>query len=217
MSVTLYGFWRSLAAFRVRAALHYKEVPFTEKIIDLVQGDQFSDTYHELNPQHVIPLLEHEGHKITQSLAILEYIDQTWPNRPILPKNAYEQAYLRSISLITIADTHPLVVPRVRGFLNKNYGQDEAGQSAWARHWLNEGSMAIEARLHNEGLCGKFTLGDEISLADFALCSHVIGARLFEADLTLAPKLVEIANACLAVDSIMRAHPLKQPGAPAPK
>jgi maleylpyruvate isomerase len=88
MSVTLYGFWRSLAAFRVRAALHYKEVPFTEKIIDLVQGDQFSETYHELNPQHVIPLLEHEGLKITQSLAILEYIDQTWPNRPILPKNA---------------------------------------------------------------------------------------------------------------------------------
>jgi maleylpyruvate isomerase len=217
MSVTLYGFWRSLAAFRVRAALSYKEIPFTEKIIDLVQGDQFSANYHELNPQHVIPLLDHDGRRLTQSLAILEYIEQTWPQNSILPKDAYEQAYLRSISLFTIADTHPLVVPRVRNFLHKTYGQDEAGQAAWARHWFNEGSIAIEARLNNEGLCGKFTLGDTVSLADFALCSHVIGARLFEADVSLAPKLVEIANNCLAIDSIMSAHPLKQPGAPVKK
>ena len=217
MSVTLYGFWRSLAAFRVRAALNYKEIPFTEKIIDLVQGDQFSEDYHALNPQHVIPLLEHDGKNITQSLAILEYLEQAWPQRSILPKDAYSQSYIRSISLITIADTHPLVVPRVRGFLHKTYGQDEAGQGAWARHWFNEGSKAIEARLHNEKLCGKYTFGDEVTLADFALCSHVIGARLFEADLSLAPRLVEIANNCLALDAFAKAHPLQQPGAPVKK
>lgn len=217
MSVTLYGFWRSLAAFRVRAALHYKEIPFTEKIIDLVQGDQFSESYHALNPQHVIPLLDHDGQQITQSLAILEYLEHVWPQKPTMPKNAYEQAYVRSIALITIADTHPLLVPRVRGFLHKNYGQDEAGQAAWARHWLNEGSRAIEARLENEKLFGKYTLGDEISLADFALTSHVIGARLFEADLSMAPQLVKIADQCLAIESIKRAHPLHQPGAPVKK
>ena len=217
MSVTMYGFWRSLAAFRVRAALNYKEIPFNEKIIDLVQGDQFSDDYHSLNPQHVIPLLDHDGKHITQSLAILEYIEQTWPQNTIMPKDAYLQSYVRSISLITIADTHPLVVPRVRGFLHKTYGKDEAGQGAWARHWLNEGSKAIEARLINEKLSGKYTLGDEITLADFALCSHVIGARLFEADLSLAPRLVEIANHCLELDAFGKAHPLKQPGAPIKK
>ena len=217
MSVTLYGFWRSLAAFRVRALLHYKEISFNEKIINLLEGDQFSADYHERNPQHVIPLLEHDGHRVTQSLAIMEYIDQVWPERPILPTSAIERAYVRSISQITIADTHPLVVPRVRNYLNKTYGQDEAGQGAWARHWFNEGSKAIEARLHNEKLCGKYTFGDEVTLADFALCSHVIGARLFEADLSLAPRLVEIANNCLALDAFAKAHPLQQPGAPVKK
>ncbi len=217
MSVTLYGFWRSLAAYRVRSALYYKEIPFTEKIINLVEGDQFSEDYHKLNPQHVIPLLEHDDRKITQSMAILEYLEQVWPNRPILPKDAYEQAYLRSISLITVADTHPLVVPRIRGFLHKNYGQDEAGQAAWAQHWFNEGSLAIEARLHNEGLFGQFTLGNEVSIADFSLCSHVIGARLFGADLSHAPQLVKIADHCLTLDAFAKAHPMKQPGAPIKK
>jgi maleylacetoacetate isomerase len=217
MSVTLYGFWRSLAAYRVRAALNYKGIPFTEKIINLVEGDQFSEDYHKLNPQHVIPLLEHGGRKITQSLAILEYIEQMWPNRPTLPKDAYEQAYVRSISLITIADTHPLVVPRIRGFLHKTYGQDEAGQAAWAQHWFNEGSLAIEARLHDEGLFGQFTLGDQVSIADFSLCSHVIGARLFGADTSLAPQLVKIADHCLSLDAFAKAHPMKQPGAPIKK
>jgi maleylacetoacetate isomerase len=217
MAVTMYGFWRSLAAYRVRAALHYKEVPFTEKIIDLLQGDQFAADYHALNPQHVIPLLDHDGKHITQSLAILEYIDQAWPQHSIIPKDAYLQSYVRSISLITIADTHPLLVPRVRSFLHKSYGKDEAEQAAWARHWLNEGSKAIEARLHQENLCGKYTLGNEITLADFALCSHVVGARLFEADLSLAPRLVEIADRCLELDAFAKAHPKNQPGAPVKK
>ncbi len=214
MSVTLYGFWRSLAAYRVRALLHYKEIPFTEKIINLLEGDQFSQSYHELNPQHVIPLLEHDGHKVTQSLAIMEYIDQVWPQRPILPASASDRAYVRSISQITIADTHPLVVPRIRNFLHKTYGQDEAGIAAWAQHWFNEGSVAIEQRLKSDGLSGQFTLGNEISLADFALCSHIVGARLFGADTSLAPTLLAIADRCLATDAFMLAHPMKQPGAP---
>jgi maleylpyruvate isomerase len=217
MSVTLYGFWRSLAAYRVRAALNYKEISFNEKIINLLEGDQFSEDYHKLNPQHVIPLLEHDNRKITQSMAILEYLEQMWPSHSILPKDAYEQAYLRSISMITAADTHPLVVPRIRAFLNKNYGQDDAGQAAWAQHWFNEGSKAIEARLHDERLFGKFTLGDQVTLADFALCSHVIGGRLFGADLSLAPQLVKIADHCLTLDAFAKAHPMNQPGAPVKK
>ncbi len=214
MTTTLYGYWRSLAAFRVRAALNYKEVSFTEKIIDLSQGDQFSASYHELNPQHVIPLLEHQGKKITQSLAIMEYIDQVWPTKPLLPKDPYEQAYLRSISQITIADTHPLVVPRVRNFLGKTYHQDEAGQTAWAQHWLNLGSLAIEERLLGEKLYGQFCLGDTLSLADLALASHVVGARIFKADLSHCPTLIRIVDRVLEIPSIGMSHPLKQPGAP---
>ena len=217
MSVTLYGFWRSLAAFRVRALLHYKEIPFNEKIINLLEGDQFSADYHERNPQHVIPLLEHDGHRVTQSLAIMEYIDQVWPERPILPTSAIERAYVRSISQITIADTHPLVVPRIRNYLNKTYGQDEAGQASWAQHWFNEGSLAIEQRLKSDGLCGQFTLGDQITLGDFALCSHIVGARLFGADVSIAPTLVAIADHCLATEAFMLSHPMKQSGAPIKK
>ncbi|MEI7530358.1 MAG: maleylacetoacetate isomerase [Betaproteobacteria bacterium] len=214
MAVTLYGFWRSLAAFRVRAALNYKGVAFEEKIIDLAKGDQFSASYHELNPQHVIPLLDHDGKHITQSLAILEYINQIWPNNPLLPQDPYQQAYVRSISQITIADTHPLVVPRVRNYLGKTFGQDENSQTAWAQHWLNLGSQAIEERLVNEKLFGKFSLGDQITFADLALASHVVGARIFKADLTQAPTLIAIVDRVLAIESIGKAHPLKQPGAP---
>lgn len=214
MTVTLYGFWRSLAAFRVRAALEYKNIPYTEKIINLFQGDQFSESYHALNPQHVIPLLNHDGKHISQSMAILEYLDAVWPQSSILPKDPYEQSYIRSISLISSADTHPLLIPRVRKYLNETYQADEATQTQWARHWLNIGTQAIEDRLMNEKLHGKFTLGDDISLADFVLTSHVVGARLFEADLSMAPTLVSIANHCLDLDCFKKSHPLQQPGSP---
>jgi maleylacetoacetate isomerase len=214
MSVTLYGYWRSLAAFRVRAALNLKKIAYQEKLIDLSQGEQFSASFHELNPQHVIPLLDHDGRHITQSLAILEYLDDFWPNNPLLPQDPFEKARVRSLAQITIADTHPLIVPRVRRYLNEQYGVNEEQQAEWARHWFTLGSKAIEERLHQDDLSGSFCNGDEISLADIALTSHVIGAKLFQADLSAMPKLMGIVGRCFEIESISNAHPLKQPGAP---
>ncbi|MDB5774245.1 MAG: uptB [Herbaspirillum sp.] len=215
MAVVLYGYWRSLATFRVRAALNYKGVSYTEKIIDLNKNEQHEESYHRLNSQHMLPVMEHDGVPLTQSLAILEYINEVWPDRPLLPADAAGRARVRALAQITVADTHPLITPRVRAFLEQTFGLDEAARTKWIQHWFREGSAAIEARL-NDGLSGKYAHGDQVSLADMALISHVAGARLFKAGLDNAPTLEAIADRCLKLDAFARTHPLQQPGAPAP-
>jgi len=214
MSVTLYGYWRSLAAFRVRAALNMKEIPYTEKLIDLSQGEQFSEKFDQINPQHVVPVLEHADEKITQSSAILEYLEEQWPTKPLLPKDAASRAYVRSLAQMTIADSHPLIVPRVRRYLNNHHQLDDDQQTQWCKHWLNEGAKAIEKRLQSQASDKKFACSNSMSIADIALTSHVIGARFFKLDLSQTPRLVQIAENCLAIPEIAKAHPLKQPGAP---
>ena len=134
MKVTLYGYWRSLAAYRVRVALNLKGIPFEEVSINLAGGEQFSEAYSSLNPQHVVPLLKHDDHEIVQSLAILEYIEDIWPNPKLIPSEPVDKAEVRALALATIADTHPLIVPRVRNFLNKEWGLDEPQQIKWAQH-----------------------------------------------------------------------------------
>ena len=215
MTVVLYGYWRSLATFRVRAALNLKGIPYRESIIDLSKGEQFSQPYHSLNPQNVLPLLDHNGLRLTQSLAIVEYINDTWPQNSLLPADAAGKARVRALAQIAIADVHPLIVPRVRNFLEQEFGLGEADRLKWIRHWFSKGSEAIEARLAGEGLSGLYAHGDQVSLADLALASHVAGARLFQVDLSKAPTLETIVNRCLALDAFARAHPLAQPGAPA--
>ena len=212
-AVTLYGFWRSLASFRVRAALNLKGVRYEERMVDLLQGEQLREPFHRINPQHVLPVLEHGALRLTQSLPIVEYIDETWPQDPLLPADAAGRARVRALAHITTSDAHPLVVPRVRNFMGSEFGIDEAGRMRWARHWLDLGSAAIEAAL-SAGASGPFAHGDRVTIADLALVSHVIGARLFGADLARAPRLEALADRCLKLDAFARAHPLKQPGAP---
>ena len=212
-AVTLYGFWRSLATFRVRAALNLKGVRFEERMVDLLQGEQLREPFHRINPQHVLPVLAHGALRLTQSLPIIEYIDETWPRDPLLPADAAGRARVRALAHITASDAHPLVVPRVRNFLGGEFGIDEAGRTRWARHWLDQGSAAIEAAL-SAGGTGVHAHGDRVTIADLALVSHVIGARLFGADLSHAPRLEALADRCLKLDAFARAHPLKQPGAP---
>ena len=212
-AVTLYGFWRSLATFRVRAALNLKGVRYEERMVDLLQGDQLREPFHSINPQHVLPVLEHGGQRLTQSLPIIEYIDETWTQDPLLPADAAGRARVRALAHITASDAHPLVVPRVRDFLGGEFGVNEAGRMRWARHWLDLGSAAIEAAL-SAGPSGPYAHGDRVSFADLALVSHVIGARLFGSDLSRAPRLEALADRCLTLDAFARAHPLKQPGAP---
>jgi maleylacetoacetate isomerase len=213
VTVVLYGYWRSLATFRVRAALNLKGVPYTETIVDLAQGEQFREPFNSINAQHALPVLEHAGLRLTQSLPIVEYIEETWPNEPLLPLDAAGRARVRALAQITVADVHPLIVPRVRDFLQADLCIDEEGRLRWARHWFDRGSEAIEASLR-AGPAGLYAHGNRVSVADLALVSHVIGARLFQADLSRAPRLEALADRCLALEPFGRAHPMAQPGAP---
>ena len=216
MSITLYGFWRSLATYRVRVALNLKGIPFEEISVNLAGGEQFSETYSALNPQHVVPLLKHDGHEVVQSLAILEYIEDIWPTPKLIPSTPIDKAEVKALALITIADTHPLIVPRVRNFLNKEWALDEAAQTKWAQHWFIKGNEAIENTLIKLSKSKTYSFGDELTIADIALASHVIGAKLFNVDVSTAPTLNSIFTNCMKLPSFADAHPLKQPGAPKP-
>lgn len=215
MALVLYGFWRSLATYRVRVALNLKRLDYSETQVDLSKGEQFDPRYHRINAQHVLPALDHEGLLLTQSLPIIEYIDETWSHEPLLPSDAVGRARVRALAQITVSDVHPLIVPRVRDFLETEFAIAEAGRLKWIRHWFDRGSLAIEARLDAAGPSNRYAHGDRITLADLALVSHVIGARLFQADLGLAPRLEALADRCLALEAFARAQPLAQPGAPA--
>jgi maleylacetoacetate isomerase len=214
MSVTLFGYWRSLAAFRVRVALNLKEVEFQEIMIDLAAGQQFEADFDELNPQHVVPLLIHDQLEISQSMAILEYIDEQWANPKLLPEQSFDKAKVRALALVTIADTHPLIVPRVRKLLGSQWALDEHQQFLWAQHWFTIGNMAIEKILIKEARSKMYAYGDELTIADIALASHAIGATLFKVDMALTPTFANIFSNCMAIPAFAKAHPLKQSGAP---
>ena len=212
--IVLYGFWRSLAAYRVRVALNLKGLNYEERIIDLSKGAQHSDQFDALNPQHVLPVFHYSGKTLTQSLAIMEFIEEQWPNNPYLPKDSFLKAQVRALSQITIADVHPLVVPRVRQYLASQYGVSEEAQQDWARHWFDKGTLAIEGLLEKHPHSGKHLFGDQITMADIAIASHVVGARLFKAKLNEAPKTMALIGPLLDLEAFKKAHPLNQEGAP---
>lgn len=212
----LYGFWRSLAAFRVRIALNLKGLPYEEIMVNLPQGEQFAAEYKALNPQSVLPvLIDGDGPVLFQSMAILEYLDELHPRPPLLPRAPRDRARVRGLAYIVAADAHPLVIPRIRNYLNKQLGADEKATEDWCRHWIGRACEALEANLASDPRTGKFCHGDAPTLADICLTGHLAGANLFEVDLAPYPNCKRISDNCLAIDAFARAHPLKQPGAPA--
>jgi maleylacetoacetate isomerase len=214
--IKMYGFWRSAASFRVRMALNLKGLAFTEEMIDLDAGTQLSDAYRAVNPQAVVPsLIIDDAAPLTQSMAILEYLEELHPSPALLPSAPRARARVRGLALIWVADHHPLIVPRVRGYLATRLGVDEAGRTAWIRHWFSEGLRIGELRLAAEAETGRFCHGDTPSIADLCLMSQVMGAKGFGVDITTFPTIQRIVDACLAVPQIASALPLKQPGAPA--
>jgi maleylacetoacetate isomerase len=212
----LYGFWRSLATYRVRVAMSLKGVKADEVSIDLLKGGQHTAEYKAVNPQGVVPalILEDGGTPLFQSLAILEYLDETHPQPPLLPKDPKGRARVRGLSLIAAADGHPLVVPRVRTYLEKEMRQDEAARNRWLAHWTMRALEAIESHLKNESETGRFCHGDQLTLADICLASQTIGAlAYFSCDTSGVPTVMRIYNQLMEIDAFSRAHPLKQQGA----
>lgn len=214
--IKMYGFWRSSAAFRIRMALNLKGLAFEETMVDIDVGEQFEPQFLALNPQAAVPaVLLDDGPPLTQSLAILEYLEEIHPTPPLLPGDARGRAKVRSLALAWAADHHPLIVPRIRRYLADKMGQEEAVRTAWIQHWLREGLAAGERRLADDPATGQFCHGDSPTIADLCLMSHAVASRVFKVESDDLPTVNRIVDACLALDPIARAHPLRQPGAPA--
>ena len=211
----LYTYWRSLATFRVRIALNLKGLAYEPVYIDLDAGDQRRAAYEAVNPQKAIPaLVEDDGNVLFQSMAIIEYLDETHPQPPLLPANPRGRARVRALSLITVADAHPLVVPRVRNHLGGAFNFDDAARVAWARHWFAAGLDAYEMHLARDAWTGHYCHGDRVTMADLCLVSHAVGYRAFGGEFAEHPTIKGIVERCLADDCFARALPLRQPGAP---
>jgi maleylacetoacetate isomerase len=211
--VKLYGFWRSLATYRVRVAMALKGIDADEVSIDLLKGKQHERDYLAVNPQGLVPalVLDESGPPLFQSLAILEYLEETKPEPPLLPKDPRGRARVRGLALIAAADGHPLVVPRVRAYLEKEMRQDEPARNRWLSHWTMRALEAIEAHLANERETGRFCHGDRVTLADICVVSQTIAAlAYFNCDTASVPTVMRVYNDCMKADAFSRAHPLKQ-------
>jgi len=211
MTMQLYGFWRSNAAFRVRVALSLKNLAFDEIDVDILSGQQFNTDYAEVNAEHVVPTLAHEGHHFFQSMAIMEYLDEIQPEPRLLPTDAKERAYARSLALVSVADAHPLVVPRIRKYLAKAFGADTAAIESWCRHWASEG-LATYERLLDRRPATPYALGDAPSIADICVAGQAITAELYQLNTRPFPKVMALTERCFELPAFADAHPFKQAG-----
>jgi maleylacetoacetate isomerase len=215
-AVKLYSFWRSLATFRVRIALNLKGVVPNEVIdVNLMQGKQREDAFRKVNPMMALPaLIEDDGTVLFESLAIIEYLDETHPQPPLLPKEAKARARVRGLAQLIACDTHPLIVPRVREYLAHEYKVDEPGVLKWGHHWHKAALTALETHLAGSPQTGRYCQGDQITIADICLAGQAVGAAYFKCDIAPFATVKRIVDTCMQNDAFARAHPLKQPGAP---
>jgi maleylacetoacetate isomerase len=211
MSITVYGFWRSIASFRVRVALRLKGLRFEEIPIDILSGEQFEPGYAAVNAERVVPTFIHDGHSIFQSLAIIEYLDDIQPMPRLIPEDVRERAYARSLALTTIADAHPLVTPRIRNHLAKAFGADAKAIEDWGTHWTTEGLATFE-RLLGRRAPAPFALGAEPGLADICIAGQVVTAQYLKIELSAFPTVARLADRCFEIPAFATSHPFAQPG-----
>ena len=212
----LYGYFRSSAAFRVRIALNLKRLSYEQAPIHLRRNEQQGATYRALNPQGLVPTLDDNGTVLTQSLAIIEYLDETHPQPPLLPAQPVARARVRALALAVACDIHPIDNLRVLRYLAKPLGHGDAAIEDWFNHWIRVGFEAIERRIAGEHETGAFCHGDTPTLADICLASQVIAAvSYFDCDVKSVPTAMRIYGECLKLDAFDRSQPHKQPDAPA--
>jgi maleylacetoacetate isomerase len=211
MGIQVYGFWRSIASFRVRVALRLKGLPFEEIPIDILVGEQFEPGYAAVNAERVVPTFIHDGHSIFQSLAIIEYLDDIQPKPRLIPEDVRERAYARSLALVTIADAHPLVTPRVRNHLVKAFGADAKAIEDWGKHWTIEG-LATYERLLAHRAPAPFAMGAEPGLVDICIAGQVVTAQYLKLELSAFPVVAGLADRCFAIPAFATSHPFEQPG-----
>ena len=211
----LYGFFRSSSSYRVRIALNLKGLAYEQAAVHLTKGggEQFAPTFRKLNPQSLVPVLEDGPLALTQSLAIIEYLDETHPRPPLLPGTPAERARVRALALAIACDLHPLNNTRVLSYIAGPMGAGEDGKLVWYRHWIAVGLQPLEAMLAGDRATGKFCHGDTPGLADCCLVPQLANARRFKCDVAPYPTLLAIEKNCLALDAFQRAAPDQQPDA----
>lgn len=208
----IYDYFRSSAAFRLRIGLNLKGLNPERVFIHLRKGEQRGEPYRKVNPQGLVPAMIDGGHVLTQSLAILEYLDETHPEPAFLPQDAVGRAQVRAMALAIACDIHPLNNTRVLGYLRDRLKLDQAAQDEWYRHWVSEGFAAIEQMLHHPGA---YCHGDRPGLADICLVPQVFNAKRVDTPLAPYPKLMRVFEALMKLPAFDRAQPSKQPDAEA--
>jgi maleylacetoacetate isomerase len=212
--VKLYNYYRSSAAYRVRIALALKGLSYGYIPVHLMKGEQYSAQYSAINPQNLVPVLQDdEGHYLYQSLAIMQYLDETYPNPPLLPNTPVERNRVRSLALIIACEIHPLNNPRVLNYLTGNFGISEDQKRDWYHHWVKTGFSALEKRLAGEPHTGRFCHGDTPGFADCVLVPQVANSVRFKVDLSAFPTILRINDECLKLEAFQKAAPQNQPDA----
>jgi maleylacetoacetate isomerase/maleylpyruvate isomerase len=215
----LFSFWRTSATYRVRVAFNLKGVSPQEQNVDLDAGEQRGVAFLKINPMGAIPaLLDHGPGRpsapLTQSLAILEFIDESFPTPALLPTDAHGRARVRSLAAMLAADTHPLITPRVKKYLTTTGRFDDAAWRAWQIHWFTMGLQALEQRLVNEPGTGTFCHGETPTIADICLASIVVVMRVFKIEVPDIPTVLRVMAACEQLEAFAKADPRRQVGAP---
>jgi len=211
----LYSYFRSSAAFRVRIAMGLKGLSYEYQPVHLLKdgGQQLTDAYRKLNADGVVPSLVDGDHTLTQSIAIIEYLDEIHPEPKLLPGSALDRAYVRALALEIACEIHPLNNLRVLKYLKRTLGVSEEAKDGWYRHWVEQGFAALETTLARSGKVGRFCLGDTPTLADICLVPQVFNANRFNIDMAPYPTIRRIVDACMEVPAFQQAHPSVQPDA----
>jgi maleylpyruvate isomerase len=210
----LHGFWRSSTSFRVRVALNLKGIDYTQKTYRLREGDQHQAEYLSLNPQGLVPsLVTPDGLVLTQSLAIMEWLDETFPEPALLPADANGRARVRALAQAVALDIHPINNLRVLFHLRDKFAANEKAQAEWFRHWASSTLSAMEQSLTSSSATGKFCHGDTVSHADICLVGQSVNNKRFEVDESQWPTISGIVASCLALPAFQAAMPAKQPDA----
>jgi maleylpyruvate isomerase len=209
----LYTYFRSSAAYRVRIALNLKGLPYEAVPVHLVKGggEQLKDDYRAVNPSALVPTLQEEGATITQSMAILEYLEETHPEAPLLPSAPLDRARVRALAQMIACDIHPVNNLRVLRYLVRTLKISDDAKDEWYRHWVNEGFAALEVHLAGDSAPGRFCHGDAPTMADCFLVPQVYNAARFDIDMTPYPRIASIDAACAALPAFAAAHPARQP------
>jgi len=209
----LYTFFRSSASFRVRIALNLKGIAWESVPVNLPKSEHVEAKFKVINPQGLVPALDDSGKLLSQSLAIMEYLDETYPGARLLPADPADRAYVRAFSQLIACEIHPLNNLRVLKYLKRTCKLDDEGVNSWYRHWIAEGFSSMEAFLLSERKHGRHVFRDQPSMADCCLVPQVFNAQRYECDLKPYPAVMKIFELCMQLDAFIAAQPMKQPDA----